>query len=103
LRPDTECIPLIAETIKATKHFLQPKLNAIRCFLTKMRIAVFDMDTEDSEMIQNDIVEIRREINASVEDLHQLLGNYLRSCVALIINWIFLLPSNVTFDFADLR
>lgn len=74
VKPEPESVVLIKETFLAVKHFLQPKLNSIRYFLTKMKIQEFNMDTEYQEIIQNDFVEMRRENNkVNAEDLHSLL------------------------------
>ncbi|XP_058834736.1 mini-chromosome maintenance complex-binding protein [Topomyia yanbarensis] len=71
--PDVDAVKLIAETLKAGKHFIQPKLNDMRNFLTLQRIQEFDMKTFDPEIIQNDFIQMRKESDASAEDLHSLL------------------------------
>lgn len=71
--PDLDAVKLIGETIKAGKHFIQPKLSDMRKFLTLQRIQEFDMKTFDPEVIQNDFIQMRKECDASAEDLHSLL------------------------------
>uniref|UniRef100_U5EXQ7 Mini-chromosome maintenance complex-binding protein n=1 Tax=Corethrella appendiculata TaxID=1370023 RepID=U5EXQ7_9DIPT len=71
--PDTDSIRLIGETIKAGKHFIQPKLNEIRKFLTQMRMQEFNMSATDPVMIQNDFVKMRQDETVTADDLHQLL------------------------------
>uniref|UniRef100_A0A8D8C789 Mini-chromosome maintenance complex-binding protein n=2 Tax=Culex pipiens TaxID=7175 RepID=A0A8D8C789_CULPI len=73
LLPDPDTVPLIDETLKAGKHFSQPKLAEMRRFLTVQRIRDFDMKTFDPEIIQNDFLRMRKEVDASAEDLHSLL------------------------------
>lgn len=73
LIPDVDTIALIDETLKAGKHFSQPKLSEMRRFLTLQRIREFDMKTFDPEIIQNDFLRMRKEVDASAEDLHSLL------------------------------
>lgn len=74
MKPEPECVVLIKEAFLAVKHFLQPKLNSIRYFLTKMKIQEFNMNTDYQEIIQNDFVEMRRENNkVNADDLHSLL------------------------------
>ncbi|XP_055530968.1 mini-chromosome maintenance complex-binding protein [Wyeomyia smithii] len=73
LLPDSDAIKLIGETLKAGKHFIQPKLTDMRKFLTLQRIQEFDMKTFDPEIIQNDFIQMRKEFDASADDLHSLL------------------------------
>ncbi|XP_058465034.1 mini-chromosome maintenance complex-binding protein [Malaya genurostris] len=70
---DADAVKLIAETIKAGKHFIQPKLNEMRKFLTQQKILEFNMKSFDPEIIQNDFIQMRKESDASAEDLHSLL------------------------------
>ncbi|XP_055856866.1 mini-chromosome maintenance complex-binding protein [Episyrphus balteatus] len=74
LNADNDRITLIEETLKAAKHYAQPKLDAIRCYLTSAKLTKFDMNPEESEMIQTDFVEMRK-ANAKVgaDELHGLL------------------------------
>lgn len=71
--PDVDAIKMIEETLKAGKHFIQPKLTEMRKFLTQQRIQEFDMKHFDPEIIQNDFIEMRKANDASAEDLHSLL------------------------------
>ncbi|XP_065091923.1 mini-chromosome maintenance complex-binding protein [Ochlerotatus camptorhynchus] len=73
LVPDVDAIKMIEETLKAGKHFIKPKLTEMRKFLTQQRIQQFDMKNFDPEVIQNDFIEMRKESDASAEDLHSLL------------------------------
>lgn len=71
---DKDNIDLTAETLKAVRHYAQPKLNAIRCYLTKAKLFEFGMDPTESEMIQTDFVEMRKaNSNVGPDDLHRLL------------------------------
>ncbi|XP_055908150.1 mini-chromosome maintenance complex-binding protein [Eupeodes corollae] len=74
LSVDNDRISLISETLKAAKHYAQPKLDAIRCYLTAAKLSSFDMNPADSDMIQTDFVEMRK-ANAKVgaDELHRLL------------------------------
>ncbi|XP_062557776.1 mini-chromosome maintenance complex-binding protein [Armigeres subalbatus] len=73
LAPDVDAIKMIGETLKAGKHFIQPKLIEMRKFLTRQRIQEFDMKNFNPEIIQNDFVQMRKENDASADDLHSLL------------------------------
>lgn len=73
LSSDPDAVQHINETFAATKQFLKPKLNAIRQYLTEMRLQEFDMEPSSMEMIQKDFIEMRREFNAGAEDLHAML------------------------------
>lgn len=74
LNVDKDSIALVTETLKAARHYAQSKLDAIRCYLTKAKLSTFNMNPTESEMIQNDFVEMRK-MNAKVgaEELHKLL------------------------------
>lgn len=71
--PDVDAVKMIGETLKAGKHFIQPKLTEMRKFLTRQRIQEFDMKNFDPEVIQNDFIQMRKESDATAEDLHSLL------------------------------
>lgn len=75
IQTDAESVSLINETLKAAHHYLQPgRLEQFRRFLTLAKICKFDMNTEQSEMIQTDFVEMRRNnIVKNADDLHLLL------------------------------
>ncbi|KXJ73685.1 hypothetical protein RP20_CCG015250 [Aedes albopictus] len=73
LVPDVDAVKMIGETLKAGKHFIQPKLTEMRKFLTRQRIQEFDMKNFDPEVIENDFITMRKERDASAEDLHSLL------------------------------
>lgn len=74
LKPAIDSLKLMKETFVAVKHFLQPKLNSIRKYLTYQRKASFNVSAEDPDMIQNDFVNMRRDDdNISSEYLHSLL------------------------------
>ncbi|XP_063702955.1 mini-chromosome maintenance complex-binding protein [Culicoides brevitarsis] len=73
LKPQAD-LAIIKETFVAVKHFLAPRLPAMRKFLTKQRKAEFDVKPEDTEMIQNAFVEMRRDNEkVTADDLHSLL------------------------------
>jgi len=65
---------LINETIAAGMHFIKPKLNAVRRYLTECRTQDFEIGESETKMIESDFVAMR-ETNASlqVEHLHSLL------------------------------
>uniref|UniRef100_A0A182IP45 Mini-chromosome maintenance complex-binding protein n=1 Tax=Anopheles atroparvus TaxID=41427 RepID=A0A182IP45_ANOAO len=71
--PDLDAIKLIDETMKAGRHYITPKLNAIRRYLTAARVQQFDMKTLDPAIVQDDFVRMRT-ANAAItmDDLHAL-------------------------------
>lgn len=98
MQPDPDCVHLIKETIAAGRHFLKPKLESMRIYLTLMRLRDFDMTPKSMEvkskhrdivikytlhhfkltflftqLIQEDFVAMRREFNATADDLHSML------------------------------
>lgn len=73
LIPDVDAVKMIEQTLKAGKHFIQPKLTEMRKFLTQQRIQEFDMKNFDPEVIQNDFIQMRKDGVASADDLHSLL------------------------------
>lgn len=73
IKPDDDSINLMHETFTAIKQFIKPKLNLFRTFLTELRLREFDMNPENMSMIQNDFVEMRKEFNATADDLHSML------------------------------
>ncbi|KAM7357895.1 mini-chromosome maintenance complex-binding protein [Cochliomyia hominivorax] len=76
LKTDSESIQLITETLKAAHHYLQQnsRLDQFRRFLTMAKTASFAMNPEDTEMIQNDFVEMRKADSVTnADDLHSLL------------------------------
>ncbi|XP_037908654.1 mini-chromosome maintenance complex-binding protein [Hermetia illucens] len=50
----------IEETLKAAKHYLEPKLNAIRKYLTTAKLVQFNIDPETTQMIEQDFVDMRK-------------------------------------------
>lgn len=50
LRPHPDCTEVICETIVAAKHFLQPKLDAIRVQLTVMKLKEFNINPDIMEV-----------------------------------------------------
>lgn len=64
---------LINENFVALRQFLKPKLDTIRAYLTTLRLQKFEMESVNVEMIQSDFVEMRRDFNATADDLHMLL------------------------------
>lgn len=73
MKIDTDANLHMNETFVALKQFLKPKLNAVRSFLTEMRLQEFDMNPQNMQMIQEDFIEMRRSFNASADDLHMML------------------------------
>lgn len=72
--PSSDSIPLMKETFEAVKHFLQPRLNALRMYLTQQRVAEFTVAAFVTDMIQNDFVQMRKHNEeVSAQDLHALL------------------------------
>ncbi|XP_049539351.1 mini-chromosome maintenance complex-binding protein [Anopheles darlingi] len=74
IMPDLDAIELIDETIKAGRHYIAPKLDAVRRFLTTARIRSFDMKTLDPTVVEEDFVEMRvgSSGEVSMNDLHTL-------------------------------
>uniref|UniRef100_A0A182FLN1 Mini-chromosome maintenance complex-binding protein n=1 Tax=Anopheles albimanus TaxID=7167 RepID=A0A182FLN1_ANOAL len=74
IMPDLDAIELIEETIKAGRHYIAPKLDEVRCFLTHARIRSFDMKTLDPKIVEEDFVEMRvgSSGEVSMNDLHTL-------------------------------
>lgn len=73
LKPAAD-LSIMKETFVAVKHFLAPKLASIRKYLTAQRKAEFTVNPEDTEMIQNDFVEMRKaNEKMTADDLHSLL------------------------------
>uniref|UniRef100_A0A182K614 Mini-chromosome maintenance complex-binding protein n=1 Tax=Anopheles christyi TaxID=43041 RepID=A0A182K614_9DIPT len=71
--PDLDAIKLIDETIKAGRHYINPKLDDMRRFLTAARVREFDMKTLDPTVVQDDFVRMRTENSAvTMDDLHAL-------------------------------
>lgn len=64
---------MINENIAAAIHFLKPKLNAIRRYLTECRILDFKIGEDETKLIENDFVKMREEKNLEIEHLHSLL------------------------------
>lgn len=76
LKTDAKSIELIEETLKAAHHYLNQnsRLEQFRRFLTLAKISTFTMNPDDTEMIQNDFVEMRKADSViSADDLHSLL------------------------------
>ncbi|XP_052888914.1 mini-chromosome maintenance complex-binding protein [Anopheles moucheti] len=71
--PDLDAIKLIEETIKAGRHYITPKLNEMRLYLTIARVREFDMKSLDPTVVQDDFVRMRTENSAiTMDDLHAL-------------------------------
>ncbi|XP_011183671.1 mini-chromosome maintenance complex-binding protein [Zeugodacus cucurbitae] len=72
---DDQSVEVIEESLKAARHYLNPtRLNQFRRFLTMAKLTEFNVNPAESEMIQNDFVEMRK--NKSIrdaEELHHLL------------------------------
>lgn len=75
IRPsDNDAVKLIEETLKSAKYYLRTKLSSIRRYLTLCKVQEFAMMDEESKMIQDDFVEMRKENkNIGPEQLHNLL------------------------------
>uniref|UniRef100_A0A182W2F8 Mini-chromosome maintenance complex-binding protein n=1 Tax=Anopheles minimus TaxID=112268 RepID=A0A182W2F8_9DIPT len=71
--PDLDAIKLIEETMKAGRHYITPKLDEMRRYLTAARVREFDMKTLDPTIVQDDFVRMRTENSAvTMDDLHAL-------------------------------
>lgn len=70
---DIDAVKLIPENIAAGLHFLKPKLNAIRRYLTECRMQDFEITESGRKLIESDFVKLRETTNVQVEDLHSLL------------------------------
>ena len=71
---DPDSVKLIKETIAAGMHFLKPKLNSVRKYLTQCRQRNFEINEQESKIIENDFVSMREQFNYfQVENLHSLL------------------------------
>lgn len=73
MKVDEDCMKLINENIAAGVHFLKPKMNAIRKYLTESRICEFEIGEEETKVIENDFVKMREETKLQVENLHSLI------------------------------
>lgn len=73
IKVDEDSIKLVNENIAAGVHFLKPKLNAIRKYLTECRVCEFEIGENETKVIENDFVKMRDEIKLQVEDLHSLI------------------------------
>lgn len=66
----------MTETLKAANHYLSQnsRLEQFRRYLTNAKTSDFTMNPGDTEMIQNDFVEMRKTNSVtSADDLHSLL------------------------------
>lgn len=80
LKVDPSAVGVIQATIEAAKHFLQPKLPAIRSLLTKLRLVEFDMRSANTQSVQDEFVAMRkRDKKVGAEELHtrMVLARYL--------------------------
>ncbi|TMW47732.1 hypothetical protein DOY81_007188 [Sarcophaga bullata] len=76
LKTDNDSVRLITETLKAAHHYINQndRLDQFRRFLTLAKISNFFMNADDTEMIQNDFVEMRKADSVTnADDLHSLL------------------------------
>lgn len=70
---DTDSLRLINENTAAGVHFIKPKLNLVRRYLTECRISDFEIGENETKMIEEDFVKMREEANLEVQHLHSLL------------------------------
>lgn len=80
LKVDPASVGVIQETIEAAKHFLQPKLPAIRALLTKLRAVDFDMRSANRQSVEDEFVAMRkRDKKVGADELHtrMVLARYL--------------------------
>lgn len=69
-----EAVRLINETLAAAKQFVRAKANEMRRFLTSQRAQPFTLAASVQGVIQNDLVELRRELNLKPDDFHLFLN-----------------------------
>lgn len=66
-------ISLINENIAAGVHYIKPKLNAVRKYLTKCRMTEFSIGDQEKKFIEEDFINMREENKLQIENLHSLL------------------------------
>lgn len=68
-----DAVKLINENVAAGVHFLKPKLNAVRKYLSECRLSDFQIGDTEKKVVEDDFVKMREEQNLQVEHLHTLL------------------------------
>lgn len=75
LKPaDPEAVRIIDETLAAAKQFIRGKSNEMRRFLTAQKGQGFGLGASVQGVIQNDLVEMRRDFNLKPDDFHLFLN-----------------------------
>lgn len=76
LKPDEDsgCVNIIDETLKAAKQFVKTNCVEMRRFLTSQKGQSFALGAGIQEVIQNDLVELRRSCNMKPDDFHLFLN-----------------------------
>lgn len=75
LKPvDAEAVHLIEETLKAAKQFVKSRCREMRTFLTSQKVESFSLGSGVQELIQNDLVSMRRDYNLKPDDFHLFLN-----------------------------
>lgn len=59
LQAENDCIPIICETIEAVKHFLRPKLSRITKYLASLKLATYNMSSDEMQ-VRNFIILSKR-------------------------------------------
>ncbi|XP_060535093.1 mini-chromosome maintenance complex-binding protein [Cylas formicarius] len=74
LTPEESCLNTFPEILEAARHFLKPDvLNDIRTYLTRARLAEYEISGGVEELIQEEFVQMRQEGAVTADDLHHLL------------------------------
>lgn len=71
---DPDAVRIIDETLKAAKQFVRANSREMRSFLTAQKGAPFSLGAGLQEIIQNDLVEMRRDLNMKPDDFHLFLN-----------------------------
>lgn len=71
---DPESVRIIDETLKAAKQFVRANSREMRRFLTAQKGLPFALGAGLQEVIQQDLVEMRRELNMKPDDFHLFLN-----------------------------
>lgn len=76
LKPDLDsgAVQIIDETLKAAKQFVRANCREMRRFLTSQKGQKFALGTGVQEVIQNDLVDMRRNFNLKPDDFHSFLN-----------------------------
>lgn len=73
LKPESDAVELVNENIAAGVHYIKPRLNSIRRYLVQCRHANFEIEEEETKMIEKDFAKMREDANLQVDELHCLM------------------------------